>query len=183
MLLHSQHDLLRSVPLAFNISSLFLKSIPIRNKTTVMLGVILNEPKSELSPRLKLVRTIAEYAGRQLENVLLHDEAVEQAKLKTEVKLAAKIQLQLLPAVPPDIAGLEIAAHSTPASDVGGDFYDFIYQPEIPFTFVVGDVSGKGVAAALLMATARTVIRSRTKFLPPLTPEAIVDLLDGPSEV
>ncbi|MEM7344791.1 MAG: SpoIIE family protein phosphatase, partial [Chloroflexota bacterium] len=156
------------------VSTLFLKPIQVRNKTTAILGFLLNQPPASLSPILKLARAIAEYAGGQIENAILHQETLNQARWKTELDLAAQIQLRLLPRTPPSIEGLDIAASSRPALQVGGDFYDFIVELGGPLMFALGDVSGKGVSAAMLMAMTRTVIRSKTKSAPPPSPEAIL---------
>ncbi len=155
-------------------SSLFLKPTPIRKNTTALLGFLLNQPAVSLSPNLKLARAITDYVGAQIENSLLHQETLEQAKLKTELELAAQIQLRLLPQRLPKVSGLDVAAMSRPASQVGGDFYDFVGQPGLPFTFIIGDVSGKGMSAALLMAMTRTVIRSKANSQPMPTPEAVL---------
>jgi sigma-B regulation protein RsbU (phosphoserine phosphatase) len=171
-LLLSTNDLPSIVPTGTD--NLFLKRIVIRNETTALLGLLLNQPAAALSPRLKLARAIAEYAGAQIENALLYKETLTQARLKTELELAARIQLQLLPQDPPKIDGLDLAAGSRPAMHVGGDFYDFVSQPGWPFTFTVGDVSGKGMSAALIMAMTRSVIRSKAKFLPTPTPEIVL---------
>ncbi|MDX1522079.1 MAG: PP2C family protein-serine/threonine phosphatase, partial [Anaerolineae bacterium] len=174
LLLPADSELLHSLSVSIRQSFLFLKTITIRHTTTVMLGLLLNQPAAALSPYLKLARAMSDYAGAQLENVLLYQETLDKAKLKTELELAARIQLQLLPRTPPHIDDLDIAAESRPALDVGGDFFDFITQQGSGFTFVLGDVSGKGTAAALLMAMVRTIVRSEAKLLPPPTPEDIL---------
>ncbi|MCX7791085.1 MAG: serine/threonine-protein phosphatase, partial [Chloroflexaceae bacterium] len=69
---------------------------------------------------------------------------------------------------------LEIYAESRPARQVGGDFYDFIVEPGRPFIFVVGDVTGKGISAALLMTMTRTAIHSKSQFMPFPTPEDVM---------
>jgi len=136
---------------------------------------LLNRPDGFTSPALQLVRAIAGQASAQLENVLLHQETLEQTKLQTEMELATQAQLHLLPQSPPDVEGLEIYAESRPALHVGGDFYDFIYRQGRPFIFSVGDVAGKGMSAALLMAMSRTAIRSKANFMPRVTPETIMN--------
>jgi sigma-B regulation protein RsbU (phosphoserine phosphatase) len=155
--------------------NLFLKSISIRDNLTAMIGVLFSQPITSLSPNLKLARAITEHAGGQIENAFLHQETVAQAKLKTELELAARIQLHLLPQSIPKVCELDIATGSRPALQVGGDFYDFIVQPEAPFTFTIGDISGKGVSAAILMAMTRIVIRSKARFLPTPRPKIILE--------
>ena len=132
------------------------------------LGLWLKRPAATLSPDLKLARSIAEQAGAQLEIALLHQKLVAQAKLEAELELARKVQLGLLPRKPPPVTGLDLYAASRPALHVGGDFYDF-YVSRGPggsardkaqrVGFAVGDVTGKGISAALLMAMTRTALR------------------------
>jgi sigma-B regulation protein RsbU (phosphoserine phosphatase) len=149
---------------------------PIRVRGNVIAGLgLLNKAGGDFgSPDLKLVQAIAEQAGVQIENVLLYQETLAQAKLQHEMELAARIQLALLPRHLPKVAGLELGAHSRPALQVGGDFYDLVAAPDRPFIFAVGDVSGKGMSAALLMAMTRTAIHSQASFLPRPTPQDVL---------
>jgi hypothetical protein len=78
-------------------------------------------------------------------------ELAAQAQLKAEIEVAAKIQSLLLPQKLPQVPGLDIYALSHPAEQVGGDFYDFSIYENRPFVFAIGDISGKGLPAALLM--------------------------------
>jgi hypothetical protein len=71
--------------------------------------------------------------------------------LETQVELARQVQLDLLPSAGPPRAGIDVAAECLPASQVGGDFYDIVTLPDGRVSFVVGDVSGHGIAAALVM--------------------------------
>jgi sigma-B regulation protein RsbU (phosphoserine phosphatase) len=88
----------------------------------------------------------------------------EKNRMEDELNVAQSIQLSMLPldfeiyAHRPDI---DIFAHLTPAREVGGDFYDFFFLDDINFAIVVGDVSGKGVPAALMMAVCKTLLKSR----------------------
>ncbi|MBN2453628.1 MAG: SpoIIE family protein phosphatase [Candidatus Omnitrophica bacterium] len=84
----------------------------------------------------------------------------EKERLVKEIEIASGIQRSFLPDFAPKIPGLEIAALSLPARVVGGDFYDFIPLASGRWGFVVADVSGKGVPAALFMALSRTLMRS-----------------------
>jgi sigma-B regulation protein RsbU (phosphoserine phosphatase) len=147
--------------------------IPVGGTIIAALGM-LNRPDGFTPVAMQLIRAIAGQASGQIENVLLHQESLEQTKLQTEMDLASQAQLHLLPQSPPDVVGLEIYARSRPALHVGGDFYDFIYRPGRPFIFSVGDVAGKGMSAALLMAMSRTAIRSKANFMPKATPEMIL---------
>ena len=144
------------------------------------LGLWLDQAAATLSPDLKLARSIAEQGGAQLEIALLHQELVAQVKVQTELELARQVQSSLLPTLPPQVAGLDIFGQCRPALQVGGDFYDF-YVPSSSdsphaLTFTVGDVSGKGMPAALLMAMIRTTLRvivNREGNV--MSPESILD--------
>jgi sigma-B regulation protein RsbU (phosphoserine phosphatase) len=89
-------------------------------------------------------------------------ERLERARIAfdTELSLASRIQRNLLPPVPAPTAGLRLAARMEPAERVGGDFYDFLSVDPSSLFFVLGDVSGKGIPAALLMASTRSFFRS-----------------------
>jgi sigma-B regulation protein RsbU (phosphoserine phosphatase) len=115
-------------------------------------------------------------------------ELVVQARLRTEMDMAAKIQLQLLPQQFPQVNGLDIYAHSNPAEQVGGDFYDFSAYKDRPFVFAIGDISGKGLPAALFMTMTRIVLHTTARSLPSVDPKAILtrvneDLYEDFSEV
>ncbi len=115
------------------------------------------------SPDLKLARAVCDQAGAQFENLLRYKESLAQTRIQTEMELAKNVQTHLLPQRLPAVTGLDIAAGALPASQVGGDFYDFMHQAGEPFIFTVGDITGKGMSAALLMAMTRTLIRSKTR--------------------
>ncbi len=115
------------------------------------------------SPDLKLVRAVCDQAGAQFENLMRYRESLAQTRVQTEMELAKNVQTHLLPQRLPNVAGLDVAAGALPALQVGGDFYDFMEQPGEPFIFTVGDITGKGMPAAMLMAMTRTLLRSKTR--------------------
>ncbi len=99
----------------------------------------------------------------------------DRMRLRHSLVLAQEVQQNLLPSGTPNIKGLDIAGHATYCDETGGDYYDFLKiagQPDTAAGIVVGDVVGHGVAAALLMATARGIVRSRCR-----TPGSLADLL------
>ena len=96
------------------------------------------------------------------------------AKLQVEIELAKRVQQSLLPKELPQRPGLEVWAATRSAFDIGGDFYDFVDTPDRPLTIVVGDVSGKGMAAALFMAVTRRVLRTQANFRAAPSPQTIV---------
>jgi sigma-B regulation protein RsbU (phosphoserine phosphatase) len=169
------------------ISSLLMEPVRIRGQVMAAL-VFLNKKVGFSSPDLKLVRAIADQAAVQLENAQMYQESLTQAKMQTEMELAQNVQLHLLPQALPEVPGLDIFAGSLPALQVGGDFYDYVYQPGEPFHFTVGDITGKGMPAALLMTMARTVIRTKARSLADPSPAHIVgssndDMYDDFTEV
>ncbi len=93
------------------------------------------------------------------------DEEVQHQRLEHELAIGSKIQESLLPVAPPNIPGWQIADFYRAARQVGGDFFDYIDLPSQPgnLGIVIGDVSGKGVPAALFMAVARTMLRAESR--------------------
>ncbi len=77
-----------------------------------------------------------------------------------ELEIARRLQRRLLPDQPPSIPGYDIAADNMPAREVGGDFFDFIPMTEDRWGFVIADVSGKGITAAIFMGLSRTIVRA-----------------------
>src|SRR5918994_1845206 len=87
-------------------------------------------------------------------------EVQERERIEQELRVARLIQHTLLPKSLPDLEGYQIAAYYQSAREVGGDFYDFLRLPDGRLGLIVGDVSGKGVPAAIMMATTRTLLRA-----------------------
>src|SRR5919112_732908 len=95
-------------------------------------------------------------------------EAQERERLEQELRIARLIQQTLLPKTLPKLSGYDIAAYYQPAREVGGDFYDTFELEDGRLGLVVGDVTDKGIPAALVMATTRTMLRvSAQRLFPP----------------
>jgi steroid delta-isomerase-like uncharacterized protein len=92
-------------------------------------------------------------------------EAQEQERIEQELQVARQIQQALLPEVVPELYGWQLAAHYNPAREVGGDFYDFLELEDGRLGLVVGDATGKGIPAALVMATTRGMLRASAQPL------------------
>ncbi|MGH7337143.1 MAG: PP2C family protein-serine/threonine phosphatase, partial [Myxococcota bacterium] len=108
----------------------------------------------------RTLELLANQAAIALENAELHREALEKERLEREIELASQIQRQILPKGAPAIDGYELAGWNRPAKHVGGDYYDFFPLPGARRSaLVVGDVSGKGVPAALLVSTLHSALR------------------------
>src|SRR5262249_5131191 len=105
---------------------------------------------------------IAAHAGMALHAAGMNQELARRERVERDVRLARQIQRSLLPEGPPEVLGLDIAAHYEAAYHIGGDFYDFVWHDEDRLAFVIGDVSGKSISAALYMARLTGELRSRT---------------------
>jgi PAS domain S-box-containing protein len=88
------------------------------------------------------------------------EEAQERERIDQELRVARLIQQTLLPKSVPELEGYQIAAYYQPAREVGGDFYDFLKQPHGRLGLIVGDATGHGMPAALVMATTRGMLRT-----------------------
>jgi sigma-B regulation protein RsbU (phosphoserine phosphatase) len=111
---------------------------------------------------LRLLSIIASQSAQVVENARLYEEEQAFIKLREETRLAREIQLNLLPEAAPEVPGYLIAGESIPALEVGGDYYDFIGMKGNRLAVCLGDISGKGLPAALLMSNLQATIRSQT---------------------
>jgi len=109
----------------------------------------------------RLLSIIASQSAQVIENARLYEEEKALIGLKNEMKMAQEIQIKLLPEETPHINGIEIAALNKPAKEVGGDYYDFLKVDSNKWGFCIGDITGKGMPAALLMANLQATFRSQ----------------------
>ena len=141
-----------------------LVCVPVRIKGGEIIGVLQVLNKKDDTPFIEadgeLLSTLADQAAIAIENARLYAEAREKQLLEHQLVIAQQIQQGLLPENPPEVEGVEIAAINTQASHLGGDYYDFIHVSDEKLGIVIGDVSGKNVPAAIMMATARAFLRS-----------------------
>ncbi len=110
---------------------------------------------------LELLTLIAGVAAIRIENVRLLDVQVEQKRLANELAVASEIQLRLHPAASPAINGYDLMGVSFPCYEVGGDYFDFIQKRDGRIVIALGDVSGKGTGAALLMSSIHAAVRAQ----------------------
>lgn len=108
---------------------------------------------------IDLLSTVGGQAAIAIENARLHKSEIENQRLEKELALARDIQQSLLPKSNPLIEGLDISGISIPAMTVGGDYFDYIELGDGRLLVVVGDVSGKGVSAALYMSKIQGMIQ------------------------
>ena len=97
-----------------------------------------------------------------MENARLVESRLQQERLERELQLAMEIQQRFQPTAPPVVPGYEFQGISFPCYEIGGDYYDFIARPDGRLVIALGDVSGKGTAAALLMSSLHAAIHAQT---------------------
>ena len=108
---------------------------------------------------LRVLTALANVAAAKIENVRLLEESLEKRRMEEDMRMAAEIQNGLLPSSAPRIPGWDLAGSNQPCRTVGGDYYDFAVERG-RLLLALGDVSGKGTGAALLMTVLRAAVRA-----------------------
>jgi serine phosphatase RsbU (regulator of sigma subunit) len=132
------------------------------NHSIGALAINSRDPRLLNVNELNFLQLMANQAAIAIETNRLHMEEIERQRIEEELAVGRQIQLSLLPKSLPSVSGWEFAVHYDAAYQVGGDFYDLFELPNLEgqIEIFIGDVSGKGVPAALFMAMSRTMIRS-----------------------
>lgn len=125
---------------------------------------------------LEILQFFADAAAISLEKAILHHQILEKKKLEEQMQIAKDVQLNLLPAQPPEIEGYDIAGICIPTYEIGGDYYDYIQLDENNYAIIIADVSGDGIPAALIMAAFRAILRNQLKLIQ--EPAEIMNLLN-----
>ncbi|MGA9752610.1 MAG: SpoIIE family protein phosphatase [Acidobacteriota bacterium] len=140
--------------------------VPMSVGTDLLGFLCLGEKRSEepySREDLQLLSALAQQMADTLDHARLLHRSEEEGQLRREVEIAQQVQQNLLPRVPALIPGLDCAAACRPARYVGGDYYDFIRRGESSVGLALGDISGKGVSAALLMASLQATLREQAE--------------------
>ncbi len=132
-----------------------------RGQVLGVLNIDSHTPNRFSERDVEVALTFASHAALALENARLYQESV--TRVEQEMEIARQIQLNLFPKALPQFTGVEIAAKCRPARETGGDFYDLLDLNDQRIGIIVGDVSGKSIPAAMLMAVARSVARSEAR--------------------
>jgi sigma-B regulation protein RsbU (phosphoserine phosphatase) len=143
--------------------------LPLPGRTS-LIGVMALGPKLSEEPYSRsdrrLLSSVALQTGLAIENsALVHhlaEESAQRQRINREIEIAREVQERLLPQIYPLVKGLDFAGFSRTAQEVGGDYYDFIALENGRLGIAVGDVSGKGISAALLMASIRAALHGLT---------------------
>ncbi len=142
----------------------FEQVIPVFHKKTPLayafLGPCTNPNIDFNGDLLPFIQTITNMVMVALENKKLYKDAVQQAATKRELALAAQMQSMLFPEKLPQAEGIDMSAINKPYEEIGGDYYDYIRVGEHEFLTCMADVSGKGIAAALLMSNFQATLRA-----------------------
>ncbi|MFO0919887.1 MAG: SpoIIE family protein phosphatase [Planctomycetaceae bacterium] len=130
--------------------------VPLLDQSNAALGVIqisTGNLAQQFSPDdLDLLASVSAQASLAVENAKLHESLLQQRDLERELEFATQVQLGFLPNEPPRVTDYEFADYYEPAHRIGGDYFDYITLPSGNIAVALGDVAGKGVPAALLMA-------------------------------
>jgi sigma-B regulation protein RsbU (phosphoserine phosphatase) len=118
---------------------------------------------------LKVLTTLGSVAAIRVENTRLLEEHLEQERYDRELQLAREIQQRFQPTAPPSVPGYELQGISFPSYQIGGDYYDFIPCSDGRLVIALGDVSGKGTSAALLMSSLHAAVHAQVASCRPIT--------------
>ena len=142
-----------------------LMCAPLIDSDGQALGVIqvdtLNRSNRFGSEDLEVLAAVAAQSAIAVDNAQLYEQALTKRELERELRLAQQVQTNLLPKVRPEVEGYCFFDFYQPAKQVGGDYYDYVRLPDGRIAVVVADVSGKGVAAALLMSRLAGVVQAQ----------------------
>ena len=143
----------RRSPISRSARSCASRSCPPDNQPLGILQLDTSDRKQFHQDDLDVLAAVASQAAVAIQNASMHESLLERERIDRDLKLAEQVQKRFLPQSVPTLPGFEFFAHYHPAFDVGGDYYDFVtLSPEAVSPWRLGDVSGKGVAAALMMA-------------------------------
>jgi sigma-B regulation protein RsbU (phosphoserine phosphatase) len=154
--------------------------LPLRTADGNVIGAFqaLNKPGGFSESDVALLGLAGSYSAAAIETQMLRKEAEKTRLFLHELEIARDVQAGLLPQHPPSIETLDCAAFCRPAKFVGGDYYDFIEMPNGALALTIGDVSGKGIPAAVLMASIQASLRMSLLR----GPESLTGLLAGLNE-
>ena len=148
----------KNLPTSASIADLKIRSVmcvPLLTPDGQALGILqldTSDRRQFLQDDLDVLAAVAGFAAIAVQNASMHETLLERERLERDLKLAEQVQKRFLPQSVPTVEGFEFFAHYHPAYEVGGDYYDFVPLPQNRLAIALGDVSGKGVAAALMMA-------------------------------
>lgn len=146
----------------FPIHSLLSVPLQVKGKMIGLLNVFNKRMKGDFTEDdQRILSIIAAQSAQVLEHARLYKQEKQLRKLEEDLRVARDIQEKLLPKEDPHVEGYDIAGYSLPAKEVGGDYYDFIEIDDSRLALCLGDISGKGIPASLLMANLQATLRGQ----------------------
>lgn len=146
----------------------FITAVYANSRVEVL--ILLGEKQAETNfsrEDVELLDNLAINVGDALMTMRFYEGAQEKERMRKELEVARQIQLSALPEGVPDLPGIDVAAESLPAYEVGGDFYEFLPRHDST-TFIIGDVSGKGTSAAMYLARIQGILKTIESYQPTL---------------
>lgn len=147
-----------NLPTSASIADLRIRSVmcaPLLTPDGQALGILqldTSDRKQFLQEDLDVLVSVASQAAIAIQNAAMHESLLARERLERDLRLAEQVQKRFLPQSVPAVNGYQFFAHYHAAYEVGGDYYDFVPLPNDRLAIALGDVAGKGVAAALMMA-------------------------------
>ena len=152
--------------LAQSVADFHIRSMicaPMLDSNGEPIGVIqidtLNQKSRFTDDDLEVLAGVASQAAIAIDNAKMHEQVLAQQAIQRDLELAQRMQLALLPSVPPEVPGYVFFNYYQAARQVGGDYYDYVSLADGREAVIVGDVAGKGVSAALVMARLSSDVR------------------------
>jgi len=156
--------LLRSVDSSSGYRTEQVLCVPLRAEGRVIGALqLLNKPSGFTETDAGLLGLLGHFAASAIDSEWLRREAEGARLMKRELDLARDVQARMLPDRPTGLDRLECVGFCRPARSIGGDYYDLIPFPDGQFALTLGDVAGKGIPAAVMMASIQTLLRSLLK--------------------
>lgn len=148
----------------------FYVSIPVlvKNEIIAVVNIVQkcgNDSSTLVHDDIETIEAITSLLGTAIHNAMLYQSALEKQKMDEELRVAYDIQKKLLPDKMPENIGLDIAAVSHPAREIGGDYYDFIPLDNGKLGVIIADIVGKGVPAGLFMAMLKSIIHTHLRSI------------------
>ncbi len=154
--------------------------IPVHHKDAPLAYLLMSNPKVEsyepLEDKIKFAQTVTNIITVAIENKRLFKKELQQEVYRRDLELAAQVQSMLIPYLLPQNEEVEMDAIYMPHQNIGGDYYDYMNLNDDEFFFCIADISGKGVAAALLMANFQAQLRALIRQNHPTVGEFMQDL-------
>jgi sigma-B regulation protein RsbU (phosphoserine phosphatase) len=168
--LHKVKEITNVIDSKSNVLNQFDYIVPVQQNDQILAYLLLSGEKIkklglvQLTQTLQFIQTLANIVIVAIENKRMVQLSIKQAKLKKELEIASEMQKMLFPDDLPSNKKLDISAKHTSRHEVGGDYYDFIPISENEYILCIGDVSGKGISAAMLMANFQATLRTLYSF-------------------